>query len=124
MDVIPQSLWLKIAESYGTPTLVIIMIVIFSILIKSYESQWKHLLDSQKSTRASEDEVREKDRLEHIQKWNSMTKEHVEERDRQFKLFLRQTEALELQALMLQRLSDKIDTNQYCPINKRGSNVQ
>lgn len=142
MDAIPTAVWLKIAEGYGVPTLVVVMIIVFSIIVKSYESQWRNLLNSQAESRKADDDAREKDRVEHMKKWDSMIKDHVEERDRQFKLYLRLTEAWELQAMMTQRLSDKIennystaleisghvkrlegivnkiDTNKFCPLSK------
>ena len=69
----------------------------------------------------------DKDRKEHMAKWDSMVaaqKEmaavmagaHKDELDRMFKLHERQAEAQELQIRLLAKISEKIDSNQYCPM--------
>jgi hypothetical protein len=71
--------------------------------------------------RRAEAETRraESDRDEHIKKWESLVKQHADERDRQYELFNRMAQTQELHAGVLARLTTLVETNQYCPI-KRG----
>lgn len=107
MDSLPVSVWVSLAESIGIPAAVIIMVIIFAVLRK---------LDDKRLEREAE---RENQRAaEHMKKWDDVLNAHKAENDRQFKLSERQTEVLEMHAVLLQKISDKIDNKTICPYPK------
>lgn len=107
MDSVPVSVWVSLAESIGIPAAVIIMVIIFAILRK---------LDDKRLEREADRES--KRAAEHMKKWDDILQAHRTENDRQFKLSERQTEVLEMHAVLLQKISDKIDHKTICPYPK------
>ncbi len=110
-DQISASIVTEVLMRYGGPFAAIFVGVIVAIIsaFAVVVRQW-----IRNAARKSDE-----DRKEHQAKWESLVKQHQSERERQFALFDRQADALELQAGILAKLTVLIETNQYCPV-KRG----
>ena len=124
--LLSATFWLKVIEIVGLPGVFIFLIF---MIRKSDEARMDKQEASREKERVLQEATREKDRVEHKAKWDSMIDQHQDERnrhkeelDRIMKLFERQISAVELQANLLARMNDKIDTNQFCPIVKEQSN--
>lgn len=85
---------------------------------------------NQKSREESDREIRKREAAEHMEKWNTlvrqhtdevarMAKTHQEELDRAYRLHERMTEVNELHASLLQSIDSKISNNQFCPTARK-----
>jgi hypothetical protein len=127
-------------KTYGLPIIVFIIWYLDHVAAqRRWHQQRGDELDQRKADREERDKDRsldrndrDRDRSEHMAKWDSMVKaqerqtemllkSHSAENDRTYTVLDRQTQALELQGHLMAVLNQKIDTNQFCPIIKKGS---
>lgn len=103
---------------YGTPLM--LLAVLMALIL------WQYM----KAMIRNSERKADKDRAEHMAKWESLieqqremvnllTKTHRDEIERQFKLHERMASSLELQSAQLIKLAEKVDTNQYCPVARQ-----
>ena len=93
------------------------------------EAQRKAESEEREARRVAEVDKTKEDREEHLTKWNDMIRSsneqfkqlvstHATERERDYKLFERQAGALEVLAMTSSRISEQINSNQFCPIQR------
>ena len=114
---------------YGGPAA--ILFVVWYLSHRAEIARWEETRKDDRirteAERKVEAETRDRDRREHMAKWDSMIAQqdrqvseiltaHKNELDRAYTLLGRQTQAIELQAHLFSVLTEKINQNQFCPI--------
>jgi hypothetical protein len=92
------------------------MFAVCYLLIIAEDRKWKQHREQESKEAERLFLEREKERAEHIAKWDSMVKTHAEEVNRAYKLLEKQAEVIGLHATVLNIMSERINTNQFCPI--------
>jgi hypothetical protein len=131
MDSIIPAALLKLLEGFGWPGLIFL---IWYLTHRADNAKWDNIRIDDSAKRKEEAEIREKDRVEHMAKWNSMVTQqstqmnqillsHRDETDRTYKLLDRQTSAIEMQAHLLTVLNAKFSANGVCPFTTKPQQV-